>query len=79
MACFIFSSDSDRGKFLLCIHFFDAIASPSTYPCQSVGQSVSGLVIVSDLKIAIVSPSLFKAAVQLEMYWKPPCIINQNY
>ena len=29
--------------------FFDAIASPSSYPCQSVGESL----IVSDLEIAI--------------------------
>ena len=33
--------------------FLDAIASPSTYPRQSVGQSVT----VSDLEIAIASPS----------------------
>ena len=31
--------------------FLDAIASPSTYPCQWVGQSVSQWVIVSDLEI----------------------------
>ena len=35
------------------IWFLDAIAYPSTYPCQSVGQWV----IVSDLEIAIASPS----------------------
>ena len=36
-----------------CVFFLDAIASPSSYPCQSVSQSL----IVSDLEIAIVSPS----------------------
>ena len=37
----------------------DAIASPSTYPCQSVGEWVSDWLLVSDLEIAIASPSLF--------------------
>ena len=37
--------------------FLDAKASPTTYPCQSVGQWVSEWVIVSDLVIAIASPS----------------------
>ena len=36
-------------------HFLDAIVSPSTYPCQLVGQSVSESFIVSDLEIAIAS------------------------
>ena len=35
----------------------DVIASSSTYPCQSVGQSVRESFIVSDLEIAIASPS----------------------
>ena len=35
----------------------DAIASPSTYPCQSVGESVSQSLIVSNLEIAIASQS----------------------
>ena len=39
------------------ILFLDAIASPSTYPCQWVGQWVSEWFIVSDLEIAIASPS----------------------
>ena len=40
------------------LHFLDAIASPSTYPCQSVSGSVSGSVIDSfRLEIAIASPS----------------------
>ena len=37
--------------------FLDAIASPSTYPCQSVSEWVSQWVIVSDLEIAIAYPS----------------------
>ena len=37
-------------------HFLDAIASPSTYPCQWVGESFRQWVIVSDLEIAIASP-----------------------
>ena len=37
--------------------FLDAMASPRTYPCQSVGQSVSQSDIVSDLEIDIASPS----------------------
>ena len=37
--------------------FLDAIAFPSTYPCQSVGQWLSESVIVSYLEIAIASPS----------------------
>ena len=37
--------------------FLDEIASPSSYPCQSVGQSVSESFIVSDLEIAIASLS----------------------
>ena len=41
--------------FCICL-FLDAIASPSTYPCQSVSQSVSQLVIDSfRLEIAIAS------------------------
>ena len=40
-------------------NFLDAIASPSTYPGQSMGQSVSESLVVSDLEIAIASPSLF--------------------
>ena len=39
------------------IYFLDAIASPCTYPCQSVGESVSEWLIVSDLEIAIASPN----------------------
>ena len=39
------------------VTFLDAIASPSTYPCQWVSGSVSGSLIVSDLEIAIASPS----------------------
>ena len=35
----------------------DVIASPRTYPCQSVGGSVSEWLIGSDLEIAIASPS----------------------
>ena len=42
------------GKYL---QFLDAIASPSTYPCQSVGEWVSESFIISDLEIAIASPS----------------------
>ena len=37
--------------------FLDAIASPSSYPCQWVSQSVSEWWLVSDLEIAIASPS----------------------
>ena len=41
-----------------CIIFLDAIASPSSYPCQPVSQWwVSEWLIVSDLEIAIASPS----------------------
>ena len=36
------------------LFFLDAIASPSTYPCQWVSESLK----VSDLEIAITSPSL---------------------
>ena len=43
--------------------FLDAIASPSSYPCQSVGQWVSESFIVSDLEIAIASLTL------LTFYW----------
>ena len=41
------------GKYL----FLDAIASPSSYPCQWVSEWVSQWLIVSDLEIAIASPS----------------------
>ena len=44
------------------IIFLDVIASPSTYPCQSVGQWV----IVSDLEISISSPSF------ASLFWIPP-------
>ena len=37
--------------------FLDTIASPSTYPCQSVGEWVCESFIVSDLEIAIASQS----------------------
>ena len=37
--------------------FLDAIASPSAYPCQSVGEWVSESFIVSDFEIAVASPS----------------------
>ena len=41
-------------KYIWQFVFLDAIASPSTYSCQWV----SGSLIVSDLEIAIASPSL---------------------
>ena len=45
--------------------FLDAIASPSTYPCQSVSEWVSEWVIVSDLEIAIASPSFTSLLLQI--------------
>ena len=45
--------------------FLDAIASPSTYPCQSVSEWVSQWVIVSDLEIAIASPSFASLLLQI--------------
>ena len=37
--------------------FLDAVESPSSYPCHSLGQWVSQWFIVSDLEIAVASPS----------------------
>ena len=44
--------------------FLDAIVSPSSYPCQSVGQWL----IVSDLEIAIASPSFASLFCEMWVY-----------
>ena len=46
------------------VSFLDATASHSGYPCQSVGQSL----IVSDLEIAITSPS-FASLLDVSHQW----------
>ena len=54
----------------ICITFLDAIASPSTYPCQSV----SGSVIDSfRLEIAIASPSF------ASLFWREVGPCRQNF
>ena len=50
--------------------FLDAIASPSTYPCQlAVGESDSQSLIVPDLEIPIASPS-FVSLLSLISHWQ---------
>ena len=62
--------------------FLDAIASPSTYPCQWVSEWVSEWVgqwlIVSDLEIAIASPS-FVRLFSYEDGEYMECILNAQY
>ena len=70
--------------------FLDAIASTSTYPCQSVSEWVSQWVIVSDLEIAIASPSFASLLLQIRYnmdiyfiacptgYWVYHCLANNT-
>ena len=62
-------SQSDLGQ-----PFLDAIASPSTYPCQWVGQSVSGSVIHS-----FRFGDSYRISELCELVWYLTCIIKQFY
>ena len=61
---------------LVFLLFLDAIAFPSTYPRQSVGQWVSEWVIVSDLEIAIASPNFASLFYYRIEDWGTHCVIH---